>query len=314
MIKLMKAQKIRDEEIWTDHNWIAEDKIDGKRLQVECTEVGDNRLWSSLENDWSKEPGLEWLRTWRLPKGMHLDGELAVPFGSSNITNEDVDSLVYDLFDVMHDGKSLVIEKPLVDWRRKLLEEIVVGAPGRVKLVGFCSNGKRDFFDEILRAGGEGVILKRSDAPYQPGKRSWDWQKAKRMLNVNVMITGCNADPTLWTVKPGKVGTDGILYPDGKPSESAKLGYRNLQYGYLGDDMKLVTVGSLGFTGPRDVLADYVGRVVSVDCWGVYDTGCLRHPGMVGVNKEKKLVFLSDIISQAGTGVIKTKRKGEEKK
>ncbi|PRX38914.1 hypothetical protein CLV97_13315 [Planifilum fimeticola] len=36
----------------------------------------------------------------------------------------------------------------------------------------------------------EGIVIKRKDTPYQPGKRSWSWQKVIHWKEAEVVVTG----------------------------------------------------------------------------------------------------------------------------
>lgn len=298
---------------WHDENLIAEEKYDGVRLQLESNE-GGNHGWTRLGNDRLIEPGYDWLREWKLRPNTVFDGELVLPEGSSNVEDVDVDDLLYVVFDVLKvDGQDLT-SWPLKQRKNALELTEALGLPNRIRIAEVVYDEKRKFFEKVLERGGEGVMLKRIDAQYQPGKRSWDWLKVKRYVVVTVLITGADASPTMWTVKPGKVGTDGVLYPDGKPSTSAQAGLVGLTYGYTKLDGTWLTIGSLGKTGLKEEMEKWVGKAVDVGCWGVYDSAALRHPSQVvpRIDKVAKDVTYESIMEDAGVGVIKTKRLVEE--
>lgn len=308
MIPSMLCKHPKEAPPWHELWWISEQKLDGIRLQLEST--GElNRLWSRLGNDRSDEKGYEWLRNWLLPAGTVLDGELAIAGGSSNQETDDVDRLMFYVFDVMSVGEQDVSEKTLLERKDLLRNVMMLNPPERVVNVEWRTEGYEDHFREVLAAGGEGIILKRIESVYQPGKRSWDWLKVKRRMVVDMLVIDCEGQPTRYTVAPGKVGCDGKLYENGKLSSSAEAGYVNLRYGYMGKDGKPVIVGQLGFTGPRAELEKYVGKVTSIDCWGGYDSACLRHPAMIAVNDEKvpDEITYENVMKQLGNAVIRTK-------
>lgn len=281
---------------WNDENLIAEEKFDGVRLQLESSGK-TNHGWTRLGHDRLIESGYDWLRDWKLPPGTVLDGELVLPAGSSNVEDADVGDLVLAVFDVMSFNGVNVMSEPLMS-RRSLMRDALPTFRGssvspirpneRVKIVEGVVEEKRKFFEKVLENGGEGVMLKRLNAPYQPGKRSWDWVKVKRYVVVTVLITGDDAPPTLWTVMPGKVGTDGKLYPEGKQSTSAQAGLVGLTYGYTLPDGKWLTIGSLGKTGPKAEMDKWVGKTCDVGAWGCYDSGALRHPSQIVMRLDKK--------------------------
>ena len=309
MIPVMLAHTLHDESLWTKNGWVAETKVDGHRVEVEPNS-GVNHVWSRLGNDGADSH--PWLRDLRLPGLTIPDGELCVPGGSSNQKKEDVDSEVLVVFDLLwYEGQDIM------GWPYEMRREKVVeltnrlGHP-RVIPVVQCCQGLKAFYERIVESGGEGVMLKEVNAPYVPcpgSRRSWFWQKKKKWLTVEVVIVGCDGKPTVWTVKPGHVGTDGVLYPQGKASETAQKGYVNLEYGYW-TPHGLVKVGTLGVTGPREELKQYVGCVCEAECAGVYSgTGALRHPGLKRWRDDKRVedCTLESLIEAAGKQLIRTK-------
>jgi ATP-dependent DNA ligase len=48
----------------------------------------------------------------------------------------------------------------------------------------------RKLCEDVWRRGGEGVILKRADAPYSPGKRNADLMKIKEEIALDLLVTG----------------------------------------------------------------------------------------------------------------------------
>jgi len=63
---------------------------------------------------------------------------------------------------------------------------------------------------EIWNRGGEGAILKRTASTYQPGKRSADWLKVKKVGAATLTITGFEAG------KSGPYSTLALRGEDGK--------------------------------------------------------------------------------------------------
>jgi hypothetical protein len=309
MIELMKAHTLKDESLLDSDLWVAEEKLDGHRLEIEVN--SGLHAWSKLGNDVINDH--PWLKEVKWPQRTVLDCELYVPGGSSNQTNEDVTIEQLAVLDMLKfDGCDLMAEQYM--FRRQVLLDVVQWLSNtRVVAVRMQPDLKRLFYDLIVAAGGEGIMLKDMRGQYVqcPGtRRSWLWQKKKKWLTVEVVIVGCDGKPTMWTVKPGHVGADGVLYPNGKPSDTAAKGYVNLEYGYWAPN-GLVKVGTLGITGPREELKQYVGRVAEVKCAAVYDSGALRHPTDVVWRDDKKAedCTLLSIIQAAGKHVIKTKGK-----
>lgn len=88
------------------------------------------------------------------------------------------------LFDILYlNGKDLM---PLsTEERREHLLKIakhtdknIVGVIGEKKVK--TAQALQDYFLECIEAGLEGLVVKKPDAPYQPGKRNFNWIKLKR--------------------------------------------------------------------------------------------------------------------------------------
>ena len=104
------------------------------------------------------------------------------------------------LFDALHvEGRSLLAEP----WtaRREALEELQLG--GEAWQVPEVFRGHGTALLEATRAQGlEGVVAKRCDSPYVPGRRSDTWLKLKHVKRASVVIAG-------W--KPGEGGRAGRI-------------------------------------------------------------------------------------------------------
>ncbi len=301
--KPMKGHEAKDEEaILRDPNYVAEKKYDGRRVSIDVGDEGDQHLWSSLGHDVIGE--VPWLReALRGRRGLGIEGEMWVPGGTSSEAAklENRDKLVIVGFHLTRlDGLDLC-SMPFME-QRKRLEPLVAGfALPRVQ-VSELSEQPEVLWAKVKAERGEGIMMKHRCGTYQPGKRSWDWQKVKIWRTYDVVITGCDAQPTQWTVRPGHVGTDGVLYPEGKPSSTKLAGHVGLTYGWYVSG-RLVTVGSVGYTGPKTELEPLVGRAVEVKGYGIYKTGAIRHVGVLRFRDDKlpqECVFTPDMANLNG--------------
>jgi bifunctional non-homologous end joining protein LigD len=104
------------------------------------------------------------------------------------------------LFDLLHlDGKSL-LRKPY-DERRELLEALVQPLPAsRVHVPPIFDGDLRAALDTSGQLELEGVVAKRRDSIYQPGRRTRTWLKMKQHRTQEVIIGG-------W--RPGKGRREG---------------------------------------------------------------------------------------------------------
>ncbi|NNH70705.1 hypothetical protein HLB23_12655 [Nocardia uniformis] len=94
----------------------------------------------------------------------------------------------YMIFDLLHIGDRSLIGLPYRQ-RRDLLEQL--GLRGSHWQVPPRLHGTGpDMLAESKRVGLEGIICKRLDSPYLPGRRSPLWTKVKNVLDQEVVIVG----------------------------------------------------------------------------------------------------------------------------
>lgn len=192
----MLAGKVDTTELRCSGPWAVEEKLDGHRLIV-GVEDGSTRAWSRDGRDRVLPPHVrEGLA--QLPNGLY-DGELMVPgsrsYGVTELKN--IDKLVYVVFDLLCLFKADLTVLGNVDphkWseRRDLLEEMFVrsglhsvGAIQSVRLSPVLYRGLSPDIEqlslEVWSRGGEGLIIKRENSIYHPGKRSRLWMKVKQL-------------------------------------------------------------------------------------------------------------------------------------
>ncbi|HPU35189.1 MAG TPA: non-homologous end-joining DNA ligase [Bacillota bacterium] len=95
---------------------------------------------------------------------------------------------VYIAFDVLYAGGKSVMERPLRE-RKALLAEMV--KPGTEIIVpDYILHKGRSFFDACVSMGLEGVVAKKLDSIYLPGRRSTYWQKFRHTLEADLVICG----------------------------------------------------------------------------------------------------------------------------
>ncbi|MFK7917921.1 MAG: non-homologous end-joining DNA ligase [Ilumatobacter sp.] len=128
-----------------------------------------------------------------------LDGEMVVLDSdgrpSFDLTQKRTDPTehpaIFQVFDVLQVGDQDATSLPYRD-RRALLEQLV--EPGsNWKVPAFRVGGGEELLAATAEQGLEGVIAKRLDSPYQPGKRSKDWLKLKNRRRVELAVGGFTA-------------------------------------------------------------------------------------------------------------------------
>jgi bifunctional non-homologous end joining protein LigD len=131
----------------------------------------------------------------RLAARMNLEGEGAIRRAAR------AQPIHYVAFDLLHlDGRSLC-ELPY-ERRRALLDELALEGPCW-RTPGYQRGGGRALLDATREQGLEGVVAKRLDSPYEPGRRSGAWRKLRHRRRQELVIGG-------WTegegARSGRVG------------------------------------------------------------------------------------------------------------
>ena len=183
--------------------WIVEDKFDGIRAQVHKN--GDDvRIFSRTLNDVSHSYPEVVAAVRTIPSSVILDGELiavrdgrVLPFRylQARLQRKAVAEellrevpVVYACFDLLAKDEVFLLDEPLVE-RRAHLADTVVPAPN-LMLAQWANlqesesaDALHERFERARAAGHEGLLLKRADSPYFPGRRGKRWLKLKRELS-----------------------------------------------------------------------------------------------------------------------------------
>lgn len=267
-----------------NNDWIAEKKFDGWRVNIT-----HDKVYSSA----GKILKIPWLLG-QVPPGIMVDGET---LGYDDEVSTDVASTIahtpelleVHLFDVIYFNDKFYGEIPFRQ-RRTTLEGLIgsLKMDSRIHLTQTYATGKLQLREQMWAAGKEGIILKNLDSEWKSSSRV-GWIKMKNVFMVDVVIVDADAPVTEWTVEPGKIGRDGILYPEGKRSKSWLKGYTCWHYGFYDQKGNLRTVGSLGKSGPPEEMKKHIGRVVEVKAFGteLLPTGAARHPQIIRERPDK---------------------------
>jgi bifunctional non-homologous end joining protein LigD len=176
-----------------DDEWSFEGKWDGFRIVAELTH-GSMTLRTRSGNDYTEKFGT--LQSFADDLAEHdavVDGEVVVfdDGGVSsfeklqNATRDDIRFIAFDLLYL--DGTSLLRKK--YSDRRRLLELLTTGLDS-VLVPPRLTGSAADAVAESRERGWEGVVAKRTDSVYQPGKRAHTWIKHKNWRTQEVVIGG----------------------------------------------------------------------------------------------------------------------------
>ncbi len=179
------------EERFSDKNWIFEKKWDGIRCLAFRDAKGKVALRSRNDlmlND--RFPTVAEAVGEQLETSAVLDGEV-VAFRGKHSSFEELQqhgtNVFYYVFDVLYLDGHDVRELPLRE-RKGLLKDHV-RFDGPLRFTVHRNAAGEDEYRKACARGDEGVIAKRADAPYRPG-RSKDWLKFKCVHNQELVIGG----------------------------------------------------------------------------------------------------------------------------
>ena len=175
--------------------WLHEQKFDGYRILADL-DHGNVELLSRRFNDWTQQfpsvaDAVQQLRA----KRAVIDGEVAVvmPDGRTSFQalqnafgRRDVNT-VYFAFDLLElDGEDLA-KLPLEDRKARLKK--LIGKDDIIRYSDHVIGNGGKFFELACKQGLEGIISKRRDKPYMPGRGS-TWRKTKCLLRQEFVIGG----------------------------------------------------------------------------------------------------------------------------
>ena len=204
-IGLMLASPIPYGDTYADldgASWIAEDKYDGIRAQAHIRD-GSVRIFSRTFNDVTHSYPEIAAALARQTRNMILDGEIVaeregrvLPFRTlqARLQRKEIDGdllrdvpISYMVFDAIAIDDEFLIDETLVVRRAKLSAAFAPGSNVRLaefEPVGAAPTAQEinDRFERARVRGHEGLMLKREDSPYHPGRRGKWWLKLKREL------------------------------------------------------------------------------------------------------------------------------------
>jgi bifunctional non-homologous end joining protein LigD len=284
-------------------DWLHEMKYDGYRIGSRID--GDKvRLISRNGKDWTKAfPEIcDAARKLGVRRAL-IDGEVAIVLPDGRTSFQDLQNsfsggsrrgLVYFAFDLLHIEGETLTRRRLDERKQQLLR--LVGKPGARSRIRYSEHvvgqGAR-MFGEACRLKLEGIVSKRSDSEYKPG-RSDAWVKTKCVLRQELVIGGFT-DPEgarqgIGALLVGYYDAGGRLLFAGKvgtgftTASSLDLRRRLDAIEQPGCPFTPRPAGWLG-THAHWVKPSLVGEVVFSEWTG---DGKIRHPSFQGLRRDKK--------------------------
>jgi DNA ligase D-like protein (predicted ligase) len=219
-------------ERFSDPGWIFERKLDGERCLAFADESGVRLRTRNQKDVTTTFPEVAGALEGR--RGLVVDGEIVAFDGDqtrferlqgrlgvvrpSDELMRDV-PVVYFVFDVLYADGQDVRALPLLE--RKGILGRALDVTGAVRVTEHRVGDGEAFYAEACRAGWEGLVAKRADAPYLAG-RTRDWLKFKCLSGQELVVGG-------WT-----------------DPQRSRVGFGALLLGYVDADGDLVYAGKVG--------------------------------------------------------------------
>jgi DNA ligase D-like protein (predicted ligase) len=193
--------------------WIWEIKLDGYRALAVKPER-DVTLFSRRRKSLNRQFPYIVEALADLPAGTVVDGEVVAiddsgrpDFNLLQNSRAEASRIQYYVFDLLCWKDRDLTRVPMVE-RRALLKSLVVIPDKRIRIADYFDAAPRDLLSVVREQGLEGIIGKRKDSLYQPGKRSGAWIKYRVNRGQEFVIGG---------YFPGPHGFDSLIvgYYDG---------------------------------------------------------------------------------------------------
>jgi bifunctional non-homologous end joining protein LigD len=177
-------------------DWEYEIKLDGYRA-LGIRSGGSARLVSRNGNDFSARfPSIARSLS-KLPDQTIIDGELVAldetgrpSFNVLQNCNHATTPLQYYVFDLPHFAGKSLRELPLDDRRKLLHTKVVPQMAQNIRFSESLDASAAEVIAAVGEQGLEGVIAKRRDSPYEPGRRSGAWVKMRINKGQELVIGG----------------------------------------------------------------------------------------------------------------------------
>jgi len=287
--------------------WLHEIKWDGYRLVTTIVD-GVVRIWSRNAIEWtSRVPEIvSAIQQLGLKSGA-LDGELIAGKGTqqdfnllqATLSGEQQGTLVYVLFDLLHVDGIAIDASPLID-RKQLLAEVLADPPPHLAISTHIEADGDAAYALASEQKFEGIISKRSDRPYMPG-RGDDWRKTKHLQSEEFAVVGYTPG------KGNRGGFGSLLLARPDPVHGWSYAGR-IGSGFNNEQIRELTrrIGKAGSTKPTVHVTEAVRKEIRGALWfdpmfvvevivrGTGSSGVLRQASLKGLRPDKDISDLAD--------------------
>lgn len=209
----------------------------------------------------------------------------------------------YTIWDILRTPKGTwLINQPYRE-RRAILEQFYAqfikgtSLESYIHLVDRRTNGKKEFFEELIAAGHEGVVLKKVDSIYIMGKKpKWQWMKLKQQDEADFFISGYEPPKAEYGGKniadwPYWKDVDGEMKPVTKFYYMNWIGALELSAYVNGKPTVVCTCSGLTESMRESISKNkqaFLGRVCKVTFMEKTEAGYPRHPRFTQFHESKR--------------------------
>jgi bifunctional non-homologous end joining protein LigD len=277
-------------------DWIHEYKYDGYRLLIAVGDGGAT-AWTRNGKDWSHRfVGLVEAAAAQLPAGILIDGEAVAlddkgkpNFGLLQRALKDDGSANLDFFafDLLAAAGEDITALPTVE-RKARLGKLLAKVERPIHFADHVVGKGEELFAAICAEGGEGIISKRSDAPYT-GKRGRHWLKVKCTNRQEFVIVGWAESDKSRHFRSLLLG----MREGGKLLYVGKVGtgFSMATIADIGAQLKAIEVAKAPLAVPRAEARDAhwvkPQLVAEIAFTEFTASGTLRHPSFLGLREDK---------------------------
>ena len=222
-MRAYEAQEGKLEELFNSSETIVDEKIDGLRGIMHILDGGEVRVFTrgvSKTTGWlgeltDKLPQFQCLEVPEELYGTILDGELVIPDFDCGTISGCMNALpelaidkqynehgfaVFRAFDIIELSGADIRDERLLDRKKKLTVVSERLNSEWIKPLKYFNANKKEYYEEVVKAGGEGVMLKDINSAYQH-KKCRAYQKVKAKMTRDLIITGFSLPTREYTGK-----------------------------------------------------------------------------------------------------------------